>query len=80
MSIIYKLIDVGRAHWSGEVVIHQDDPEYIEAKIEQEARKHLGSRDVQVVGEIDKGIILAGMRPVGRFERVLSERAKEPKP
>lgn len=60
----FKLIDVGSGKWNGEVIGDEDD-------VWREARKHLGSRgvDVDYVDETH-GIITAGFHLVGRFERV----------
>jgi len=65
----YKLIDVGRGKFNGEVETPTDHPEHVEAFVLREAKKYLASREVHLSGDNETGLILAGMRPVGRYER-----------
>lgn len=65
----FKLIDVGRGNFNGEVNAQTGHPEHVEASILLEAQKHLGSRDVHIQGDNYEGFIYAGTRAVGRYER-----------
>jgi hypothetical protein len=65
----YRLIEIGRRKVTREINIKE------EKEIIKEAKKHLASFDVEVVGTADakglvKGNIYAGFQLVGRVERI----------
>ena len=77
----YRLIDVGRDRWTGEVEAQSGAGEHVEVAVMSEAKKHLGSRDVEMIVEYDKNqlvkrgvILVGGCRTVGKFKRIKATR------
>ena len=68
----YKLIDVGRNKFNGVIEAQSEHAEHVEAAILRQARNHLMSCQVHVVGDTVEGTIYAGLRPVGTYKRMKS--------
>lgn len=69
-QIRFRMIDVGRDKWNGEVVAQSEQPEHVEHALLREARKHLRSKDIDFEGDTESGFItVGGFRAVGRYER-----------
>lgn len=70
MEVKYRLTNVGRSKWCGEVVAKSEHADDVEFAIYKEATKHLASKGVDIEGDTERGIILAGFRTVGTYEKV----------
>lgn len=69
--VTYKLMNVGRRKWCGEVRAQTDEPGHVEMALLRAAGPHLMSQDIDFNGDNEKGdITVGGCRVVGTYERV----------
>lgn len=67
----YKIINLGRGKWCGEIKAQTDHPEHVEAALMRIARKHLLSDGIDFDGDVDSGFfIVGGFRKVGKYKRI----------
>jgi len=75
----YKLIDIGRGKYCGEIEARTGQPEHVEAAILKviKDRSLLASKDIEIYFEQDEQglitdgeLVVGGFRTVGKFEQV----------
>lgn len=68
--IVYEIKNLGRRKWCGEVKAQTDAVEHVEAALMKVAHKNLMSRDIDFMGDVDRGQFIVGMgRVVGEYWR-----------